>query len=43
MLLSTSLPPERFSAQTINDGDDDEKKEADKISTELASTGKTHK
>ena len=26
MLLSTSLPPERFSAQTINDdGGDDEK------------------
>ena len=28
MLLSTSLPPERFSAQTINDDDDgDDEKE----------------
>ena len=27
MLLSTSLPPERFSAQTINDDDDDDERE----------------
>ena len=26
MLLSTSLPPERFSAQTINDGDDEKER-----------------